>query len=205
MRRSEWSSGFRGAAQQISEDMVAFDRHAAFDVAQHRGLQRRTCGGQRRPRLLQGRAGAAENPQQTAMAAHSFRSFGARSEAPAATYSPIAARIRQVIPAAAAMNTHFSHISCRISSLSRASKPAPSSADATVSIRCEREPSKFAERKRVQFVEVDDAAIGVDRRRDHGLPAEHALSAEAIGENIEMSHAVQQTAESPSLADGLCE
>jgi len=45
------------------------------------------------------------------------------------------------MPAAAAMNTHFSHISCRISSLSRASKPALRSAEATVSIRPEREPS----------------------------------------------------------------
>ena len=45
------------------------------------------------------------------------------------------------MPAAVAMNTHFSHISCRISSLSRASKPALSIAEAMVSIRGEREPS----------------------------------------------------------------
>ena len=46
---------FRGATQQISQDMLALGRHAAFDVAQHRGLQRRTCGGERRPSPFQGR------------------------------------------------------------------------------------------------------------------------------------------------------
>jgi hypothetical protein len=39
------------------------------------------------------------------------------------------------------MNTHFSHICCLILSLSRASKPAPISAEAIASIRGEREPS----------------------------------------------------------------
>ena len=45
------------------------------------------------------------------------------------------------MPAAVAMNTHFSHISCRISSLSRASKPALRIAEAMASIRGDREPS----------------------------------------------------------------
>src|ERR1700691_4913272 len=34
-----------GAAQQIAKDLVAFDRLAAFNIAQHRGFQGRTCGG----------------------------------------------------------------------------------------------------------------------------------------------------------------
>ena len=45
------------------------------------------------------------------------------------------------MPAAVAMNTHFSHISCRMLSASRASKPALRIAAAMVSIRGDREPS----------------------------------------------------------------
>ena len=55
--------------------------------------------------------------------------------------SPIAARIRQVMPATAAMKIHFSHMSCRTASLSRASKPAPDSVEAIASIRGDRELS----------------------------------------------------------------
>ena len=64
-----------------------------------------------------------------AIAAHSSSRVVARSAAPAVTMSPMVARIRQLIPAQAAMNTHFSHISCRIISLRRDSKRAPANAD----------------------------------------------------------------------------
>src|ERR1700734_3917141 len=43
----------RGAAKQIAQDLVAFHRLAAFDIAQHRGFQGRTRGGERRPPPLQ--------------------------------------------------------------------------------------------------------------------------------------------------------
>src|SRR5271167_2923564 len=50
----------RGAAEEIGEDLVALDQVAAFDVAQHRSLERRSGGGQdcarplerRRPRWI---------------------------------------------------------------------------------------------------------------------------------------------------------
>src|ERR1700729_253655 len=35
----------RSAAKQIAQDLIAFDRLAALNIAQHRGFQRRTCGG----------------------------------------------------------------------------------------------------------------------------------------------------------------
>src|ERR1700722_328075 len=37
----------RGATKQIAEDLVAFHRLAAFNIAQHRGFQGRIRGGQR--------------------------------------------------------------------------------------------------------------------------------------------------------------
>ena len=45
MRSSEGVVRLARATKQIAEDLVAFDRLAAFDIAQHRGLQRRTRGG----------------------------------------------------------------------------------------------------------------------------------------------------------------
>ena len=76
------------------------------------------------------------------MAAHSSSSDTARSAAPAATMSPMVARIRQVIPAAVAMNTHLSHISCRMALLARASALLPVKAATIASIRGVTRPSR---------------------------------------------------------------
>ena len=131
----------RGAAQKIAEDMVAFDWHPAFLMSRNIEAVSREPGAVNiaGARSSHGRRGG--KPSAAAMAAHSLKSLATRSRGVAATMSPIAARIRQVMPATVAMKIHFSHISSRISSLSRASKPAPMSVDAIVSMRCEREPS----------------------------------------------------------------
>ena len=63
------------------------------------------------------------------------------SFAPAATISPKVARIRQVMPAPVAIKAHFSHISCKITVLSLASKCAPDSAAAMACARGDSEPS----------------------------------------------------------------
>jgi len=86
-------------------------------------------------------AGRGAKPSLAAIAAHLAKGIAARSAAPAATMSPIVARIRQVIPALAAMNTYFSHISCRIALLGRASKQAPENSLPIVSMRVEADLS----------------------------------------------------------------
>jgi len=63
-----------------------------------------------------------------AIAAHSSKSPVASSAgARCNEVTDCSAQSGQVIPAAVAMNTHFSHISCRIASLRRASKRVPDS------------------------------------------------------------------------------
>ena len=44
----------------------------------------------------------------------------------------------------------------------------------------------------MQIVEVEDGAIGFEGRRDDALPAEDALRPEALGETVEVAHAVQE-------------
>ncbi len=80
------------------------------------------------------------NPSRAAIAAHSPRSLEANSAASAATISPTVARIRHVIPAAAAMKTHFSHISCRIVSLDLPSNVARLNTAAMACTRSDRAP-----------------------------------------------------------------
>src|SRR3984957_14418075 len=50
----------RSAAQEIAENLVAFDRLAAFDIAEHRSLQGRTRGGWRHSPPFKGRFGERE-------------------------------------------------------------------------------------------------------------------------------------------------
>ena len=52
---------------------------------------------------------------------------------------------------------------------------------------------------------MNDAAVGVERRRDHAKPAEHMVRAEPIGENIEVPHAVQERQDRRSRTDRLGE
>jgi len=78
----------------------------------------------RTPRKRSIDAGRGAKPLAAAMARHSSSSRSLRSAAPAATMSPMLARIRQVIAAAAAMKTHFSHSSSSISDDTRASNLA---------------------------------------------------------------------------------
>ena len=86
-------------------------------------------------------AGRSAKPWSAAMVEISLNNARVRSVAPAATISPTAPRIRQVMPAAVAMNTHFSHISCRIDSLKPPSKPALAKSAAIAPARTERAPS----------------------------------------------------------------
>ncbi len=51
---------------------------------------------------------------------------------------------------------------------------------------------EFAEGQRVQIVEVDNRALGLERRRDHAQPAEHAVGPETLAQLVEVPHAVQQ-------------
>ena len=89
--------------------------------------------------LEAGRRGA--KPLAAAMARHSSSSGVAKPAPPAATMSPTVARIRQVMPAAEAMKTHFSHISSRIWVLARPSKRAVAKSRWIASTRAEAVPS----------------------------------------------------------------
>jgi hypothetical protein len=97
------------------------------------------------------------------------------------------------------MNAHFSHISCRIASESWESNLAP---DARRLRRHRRRRNYgnarrfrailFAEREKMQIVEVEDAALAVERRRDDALTAEHRSGAKARSEQIHVLHAVEE-------------
>ena len=52
---------------------------------------------------------------------------------------------------------------------------------------------------------MNDAAVGVERRRDYAKAAEQVVRAEAIGEDIEVPHAVQERQYRRSRTDGLGE
>ena len=106
--------------------------------------------------------------------------------------SPIVARIRQVIPAAAAMNAHFSHISRTTVSLSRPSNFAPAKAAAIASARAERAPSRSPNCSVWMSLRWIDPTLRVERGRDGAPSAERAVAAEARIERLEMTHAVEQ-------------
>ena len=108
-----------------------------------------------------------------------------------AQISPMAARIRQVLPASEARKTHFSHISCRISVLACALNRAPS-----IRVRNRLYPVRqrailFTERQLVGVVEVHDLAIG-ERGCDQALASQHALATESLVQNFQVAHAVEQ-------------
>jgi len=44
----------------------------------------------------------------------------------------------------------------------------------------------------MQIVEVEDAAFGIERRRNDALPAEYRARAETRGEHIHVLHAVEE-------------
>ena len=162
-----------------------------------------------RPRPLERRSGAAESPRAAAMAAHSFEERrSARSAAPAATMSPIAARIRQVMPAAAAMKTHFSHISCRIC----VAEPRVEARARSAPIAS---PRSFAESERMQLAEGQASggtfrwtmsAVGVQQspRSRRSPPSTRSLPNRSA-RRIEVPHAVQQRQDRRPRTDGLGE
>src|SRR5262245_1202581 len=84
----------------------------------------------REARIESGRGGY---PAAVAIAWHSSSIVAARSAPPAVTLSPTADRVRHVIAANDARNTHFSHISSRIASLAMASNFTPAIAAAITS------------------------------------------------------------------------
>ena len=52
---------------------------------------------------------------------------------------------------------------------------------------------------------MNDAAVRVERRRDHAEPPEQVVRAEAVGEGIEVLHAVQERQNGRSRTDGFGE
>jgi hypothetical protein len=52
---------------------------------------------------------------------------------------------------------------------------------------------------------MNDVAIGVERRRDHAKPAEQTIRPDAAGEDIEVTHPVQERQDGRSRTDGLGE
>jgi hypothetical protein len=127
-----------------------------------------------------------------AMAPHSSRSAVARSAAPAATMSPMGARIRQAIPAAVAIKTHFSHISCRMAMLRRASNLAPLKADPIAKTRSDADPSRSPNDK--TWVSFRCSTVPVQHGRDQTLAAKHGRCAKAFLQELEMAQSVEPAA-----------
>src|SRR6516164_7612860 len=100
-------------------------------------------------------------PFSAAIAQHSANILLANWLAPAAAISPKAPRIRQQMPAAAAMNAHFSHISCRIAVDNWESNLAPEKAAAIATTRGDFAP----------FCSPNERKCKSLRWRPLGLPA----------------------------------
>src|ERR1700677_4910003 len=179
----------RGAAQQIAEDLVAFYRFAAFDIAQHRGLQRRTHGGQRRPPSLERRLAERKTLR--------GRDRGALVEKPK---REICGASRYVI---AHRGPHEACYACGRGDehpLFPHFLPdlvAEPSVKAGVEQRCgdgldpwRPRAVQFAEAQRVPIIEMDDHAVGAEGCGDGALPAEHAFGAKAFDEPVDVAHAV---------------
>ena len=114
-----------------------------------------------------------------------------------------AARIRQVMPATVAMNTHFSHISCRMAvaeTWRRNPRPKASPRSRARAPTLLRRARRTTEQMRV--VEMEDPALGVERRRDQALAAEHGAGAETRAEHIHVAHAVEQRQDRGIRPDG---
>ena len=185
------SVGARGAAKKIAEDMVAFGPVAAFDIAQHRGHQRRTRSRNRGPRSLEERRSWGKTLMGCDGGAfieerrREVRCSGGDDVADSRPHEAGDARGR------GDEDPFFPHFlpDC--------------GAEARVEIRAgqrRRNPLdplrkrtvKLAEGQRMNFVEVDDRALRAEGRRDHTQAAEHSLRAEAIGKDVELPHAVQE-------------
>ena len=54
----------------------------------------------------------------------------------------------------------------------------------------------------MQIIEVENAALAIECRRDDALAAEHRPGAEPLGEQIHMLHAVKQRQDRGVGADG---
>ena len=60
------------------------------------------------------------------------------------------------------------------------------------SARAEREPSRSPNDNQMRVIEMKNAAIGVERRRDHALAAERGVAAEPRRQEIHVRHAVEK-------------
>ena len=88
-----------------------------------------------------------------------------------------------------------------MASLGRESNPAPASVAAIAPARAEPGFVQLAERQPMRVVEMQNAAVGVERRGDHAEAAEHAVTPKPFGEAIEMRHAVEQRQDRRLRAD----
>ena len=112
--------------------------------------------------------------------------------APAARCHRSSARIRQVIPAQVAMNTHFSHISCIMYFAETRSKRAPAERLAMASARAVSVNHRARRRPDVKLVEVSDAAAGLKRAGNHAQSAQNMCRAKALDRAHPVPHPVQQ-------------
>jgi hypothetical protein len=124
------------------------------------------------------------NPCLAAIALHSPSNFVNTLDAPAATTSPVDARIRQVEPAVVAMNTHFSHMPCRMFSLSSATKLAPDKALTILVATFGSRSVLFSKTQRIQIRQMYNLTLCGKRRRDGALTAEHPFFAEPCVQHI---------------------
>src|SRR6516164_5568127 len=104
-------------------------------------------------------------PFSAAIAQHSANILLANWLAPAAAISPKAPRIRQQMPAAAAMNAHFSHISCRI---------AVDNWESNFAIECRRDDALPAEHRAGAESRGEQIHMlhAVEKRQDRGVGPE---------------------------------
>ena len=102
------------------------------------------------------------------------------------------------MPAAVAMNTHFSHISCRISSAEPRIEAGVEQRRGDGLDPRRTGAVEFAEAQRMPIIEVDDGAVGAEGRGDGALPAEHALGARSVRRAGRCAACRSGAAESPS-------
>src|SRR5262249_656370 len=139
------------------------------------------------------------NPFFAAIAQHSSNMALANWLAPPAAMSPKAPRLPPPMPAPPAIETPFPPLPSAIPpqlledrgrELGVELGAGKSRSDRRHALRFRA--VLFAERDKMQIIQMKDAAFAIERCRDDALAAEHRAGAEPRGEQIYMLHAVEQ-------------
>ena len=188
------------AREQITDHVIGFDARMVLDVAQHRRGQRRRRqhhplhpldGGRLGPVavVLGNRAAFGEHRLQQATAVRRGENVAHR-----------AAEQRRARGERREEHPFFPHPRDHVVAERRIESRAAEHIGHRAHAR-RFAAREFAEGDPVRVVEVHDALLAIERRRDHAQPAEHLGGAEPVAQHFEMAHPVEHRQDQRLRAD----